>query len=108
MSYLSAHVLDAAAGRPAVGVSVTLTDADDTELATAATDEDGRVAELGPDRLAAGSYRVSFGVADYFAARAVDCFYPEVTVHFRTEADQGHYHIPLLLSPYSYTTYRGS
>lgn len=108
MSYLSAHVLDAAAGRPAAGVSVTLSDADDTVVATARTNDDGRVGDLGPDRLEAGTYRVSFGVGDYFAGRDVECFYPEVTVHFRTAADQGHYHIPLLLSPYSYTTYRGS
>ena len=108
MSYLSAHVLDAAAGRPAAGVSVTLTDAEGTVLATAATDDDGRVADLGPERLDAGTYRVSFAVGDYFTARGVEGFYPEVTVHFRTSAEQGHYHIPLLLSPYSYTTYRGS
>ncbi len=51
---------------------------------------------------------MGFAVGGYFAEHGVEAFYPEVTVHFRTVADQGHYHIPLLLSPYSYTTYRGS
>ncbi|MGI8458273.1 MAG: hydroxyisourate hydrolase [Propionibacteriaceae bacterium] len=108
MSYLSAHVLDAAAGRPAAGVRVTLIDTDDAVLASALTNDDGRVADLGPDRLDAGTYRVTFATGEYFAGRDVECFYPDVTVHFQTAADQGHYHIPLLLSPYSYTTYRGS
>lgn len=108
MSYLSAHVLDAAAGRPAAGVVVSLTDAQGAELGSGVTDADGRVRELGPDRLDPGTYQVVFGSGDYFAARGVDCFHPEVAVRFTTAADQGHYHIPLLLSPYAYTTYRGS
>ncbi|HEU4998923.1 MAG TPA: hydroxyisourate hydrolase [Lapillicoccus sp.] len=108
MSYITAHVLDAAAGVPAAGVTVRLATADGTAVAEAVTDDDGRVGDLGPDRLDPGVYRVTFGSGDYFAARRVDSFHPEVSVLFTVAADQAHYHIPLLLSPYSYTTYRGS
>jgi 5-hydroxyisourate hydrolase len=108
VSYISAHVLDAAAGVPAAGVTVRLTDAEGTTVADSVTDADGRVGELGPERLDPGVYGVTFGSGDYFATRRVDSFHPEVSVRFRVAADQAHYHIPLLLSPYSYTTYRGS
>jgi 5-hydroxyisourate hydrolase len=108
MSYLSAHVLDAAAGRPASGVAVRLETASGEVLGTATTDADGRVGDLGPDTLDAGTYRVVFGSGDYFAATGTPSFHPEIAVTFRTETDQAHYHIPLLLSPYAYTTYRGS
>ena len=108
MSHLSAHVLDAAAGIPAIGVSVQLTSASGHSLASAITGADGRVTALGPDRLTPGSYQVTFGSGDYFAGRGVDSFYPSVTVLFTVAAGQPHYHVPLLLSPYSYTTYRGS
>jgi len=77
-------------------------------IAEAFTDTDGRVGDLGPDRLDAGDYSVTFGSGDYFAARQVASFHPSVSVHFTAAADQSHYHIPLLLSPYAYTTYRGS
>jgi 5-hydroxyisourate hydrolase len=108
VSYISAHVLDASAGIPAQGVSVRLADEAGTVIAEAVTDADGRVGDLGPDRLEPGSYRVTFGSGAYFAQRQVVSFHPSVSVLFTAEADQGHYHIPLLLSPYSYTTYRGS
>jgi 5-hydroxyisourate hydrolase len=108
VSHITAHVLDAAAGVPATGVTVRLTDGEGTALADSVTDADGRVGELGPERLDPGVYRVTFGSGDYFAARRVDSFHPEVSVLFTVRADQAHYHIPLLLSPYSYTTYRGS
>lgn len=107
MSHLSAHVLDAAAGRPATGVVVWLAAAG-RRLAEGVTDGDGRVSDLGPDRLDPGVYQVTFASGDYFAGRGVDCFYPAVTVLFTVAAGQAHYHIPLLLSPYSYTTYRGT
>jgi 5-hydroxyisourate hydrolase len=108
VSYISAHVLDASAGIPAQGVSVRLADEAGTVIAEAVTDADGRVGDLGPDRLEPGRYRVTFGSGAYFAQRQVVSFHPSVSVLFTAEADQGHYHIPLLLSPYSYTTYRGS
>ena len=108
MSHLSAHVLDAAAGAPAAGVSVHLATASGDVIAGATTNGDGRVGELGPDRLEPGDYQITFGSRDYYAGRGIDCFYPVVTVVFTVAADQDHYHVPLLLSPYSYTTYRGS
>ncbi len=108
MSHLTAHVLDAAAGVPAAGVEVRLADANGTEIASATTDTDGRVADLGPDRLDSGDYTVTFGSGEYFARRSTPCFHPRVAVVFTVDTDQGHYHIPLLLSPFAYTTYRGS
>lgn len=108
MSYITAHVLDAVAGVPASGVGVSLARASGDEIAAAVTDEDGRVRELGPEHLDAGDYEVVFGTGDYFAARDQPTFYPSVVVRFTVVAGQAHYHIPLLLSAYSYTTYRGS
>jgi 5-hydroxyisourate hydrolase len=108
MSHLSAHVLDAAAGIPAAGVRVQLASGAGEPITSATTGADGRVTALGPDRLKPGPYQVTFASGDYFAGRGTDCFYPSVTVLFTVAADQPHYHVPLLLSPYSYTTYRGS
>ena len=68
----------------------------------------GRVGELGPDRLDPGHYRIDFRTGDYFAGRGQGTFYPEVSITFSVSADQAHYHVPLLLSPYAYSTYRGS
>lgn len=103
---LSTHVLDATAGRPAVGVAVTLTAAG-TAVADGLTDADGRIAELG-GQLAAGVYRLHFDTGGYFAAEGIVGFYPEVVIAFEITDLTGHYHVPLLLSPYSYSTYRGS
>ena len=108
MSYLSAHVLDAGVGAPAVGVEVQLSTGSGTAIASSITNADGRVNDLGPDRLEPGDYQITFGSGAYYAGRGIDCFYPLVTVTFSVARDQGHYHVPLLLSPYSYTTYRGS
>lgn len=105
MSSLSTHVLDTALGRPAQGVQVRLYQAD-VVLATGATDDDGRIAELMP-KLDKGIYRLWFDVASYAAATSQDIFFPEVSVTF-TVADERHYHVPLLLSPFAFSTYRGS
>jgi len=108
MSTVSTHVLDTARGRPAGGLPVTLEQADGgAPIATSATDADGRVGELGPDDLAAGAYRLRFDTASYFAATGQDGFFPEVVVAFVVAAGQ-HYHVPVLLSPFAYSTYRGS
>lgn len=117
-SYVTAHVLDAATGTPARGVSITLSSVSDQEtgerkdsagvIAEAVTDDDGRVSELGPAHLPSGVYQITFGTGDYFAARGQDTFYPQVQVQFRVEEAQAHYHVPLLLSPFAYSTYRGS
>ena len=104
---LSTHVLDAAHGRPAAGVTVRLTTMSGDQLAIAVTDDDGRIRELAAE-LAAGNYRITFDTAAYFAATGQQGFYPEVAVTFTvTDAGQ-HHHVPLLLSPFAYSTYRGS
>jgi 5-hydroxyisourate hydrolase len=110
-SHLTTHVLDAAAGAPAAGVAVVLDVRGEggwTPVATGITDDDGRISDLGPERLASGTYRLTFAVGDYQAARGVDSFYPEVTVICRIDATETHYHVPILLSPFAYSTYRGS
>lgn len=108
MNTLSTHVLDATAGAPATGLQVTLTDAEGTMLGGGATDEDGRIAAITDNPLPAGAYTLTFATGDWFAARAVDTFYPEVTITFRIPDGESHFHVPLLLSPFSYSTYRGS
>ena len=98
MSHVTTHVLDTAAGRPAAGIPVRLLAAGEV-LATGTTDADGRVTTLGPEELSPGDYRLEFDVATPFL--------PRVTIDFRV-TDASHYHVPVLLSPYGYTTYRGS
>lgn len=108
MSFVTAHVLDASLGTPAAGVTITLRDSDDTEIAQAVTNDDGRVPDLGPETLESGVYRITFGAGDYFASRNVETFYPSITIDFKVDAGEKHYHVPLLLSPFAYSTYRGS
>jgi 5-hydroxyisourate hydrolase len=114
MSAITTHVLDTARGRPAAGVPIAL------EIETGAgawrplgrgeTDADGRLRTLltGGERPAAGTYRLTFDTAVYFTAQGVTSFYPFVQVVFRLDAPEQHYHVPLLLSPFGYSTYRGS
>jgi 5-hydroxyisourate hydrolase len=104
---LSTHVLDAVTGTPAMGVPVTLLDSDGGVLANAATDADGRIAGLGTD-LGTGVYRLHFDTATYFAAHGITGFYPEIVIAFEISDATGKYHVPVLLSPYAYSTYRGS
>lgn len=106
MAHLTTHILDAVAGTPATGVAVTLAGPDGAVIASGLTDADGRLA-LGPDALGAGIHTLLFETGPYFAARGVEAFYPSVSVAF-TVADRPHYHVPLLLSPFAYSTYRGS
>jgi len=105
MTTLSTHVLDTTLGRPAAGVRITL-EVDGEPLAEAVTDTDGRATDLGGG-LAAGTYRLRFDSGGYFTGRGIDGFYPEVVVTF-TISGAGHVHVPLLLSPFGYSTYRGS
>lgn len=110
MSQVTTHVLDAAFGTPAVGVGVTLdrqTPDGWSEVGGGATDADGRIAELGPERAEAGVYRLTFATGDYFEATRRPSFYPEVQITFRVSGTE-HFHVPLLLSPFAYSTYRGS
>jgi 5-hydroxyisourate hydrolase len=104
---VSTHVLDAVTGRPAAGVTVTLTDTAGTELTTAGTDADGRISQLAAD-LPAGLYRLHFDTGGYFAGRDIPTFYPEIVIAFEITDLTGKYHVPVLLSPYAYSTYRGS
>lgn len=105
-SRLTTHILDAMAGAPATGVDVVLRSSDGGVLAQGTTDDDGRLA-LGPDELALGAYELTFATGAYFEARAVETFYPSVTIAFTVASDR-HHHVPLLLSPFAYSTYRGS
>ena len=111
MTHLSAHVLDTTAGTPAVGVEIRLeAGAGDrwTEVARATTDADGRASGLGPERLTAGTYRLTFETGTYFAAAGVETFFPYVTVVFTVDDTGRHYHVPLLISPFALSSYRGS
>ena len=104
MASLSTHVLDTSQGRPAEGLRITLESAGGERLAEGTTDADGRISPLGPESLAPGEYLVRFDTGGYLGA---DAFYPEVVVDFVAQGDQ-HYHVPLLLNPFGYSTYRGS
>jgi 5-hydroxyisourate hydrolase len=108
---LSTHVLDGARGTPAAGVPVRwerLVDDDWTLAEEAVTDADGRVGSWAAARTEEGTHRLVFGTGDYFAGRGVPTFYPEVTVVFAVTRAEDHHHVPLLLSPFAYSTYRGS
>ena len=110
MTSLSTHVLDAVSGQPAVGVPVALarrTGDGWRPLGDGVTDADGRLRDLAPGGLDPGVHRLVFATGEYFAATGQTGFYPEVTVAFTVTEDR-HYHVPLLLSPYAFSTYRGS
>jgi 5-hydroxyisourate hydrolase len=112
MKSVSTHVLDISRGRPAEGVPVVLDRKDGgtfTRLKEAKTDADGRVKELiGEGQLLAGTYRITFDTSTYFAKQGIDGFYPEASILFVIRDAEAHYHVPLLLSPFGYSTYRGS
>jgi 5-hydroxyisourate hydrolase len=114
MSTLSTHVLDTHQGRPAAGVPISLEVQGHAgpwkELARGVTNDDGRVRDFLPPgaRVEPGVYRMTFDTGAYFRARGVRGFYPSVTVVFEITATDEHYHVPLLLSPFGYSTYRGS
>jgi len=124
VSAISTHVLDIAAGRPAEGVGVRLellAPAGPQELASATTDSAGRITSLGPERVRPGTYRLVFDTGGYQARQSQQGstdddtgitpevpFFPEVTVTFTVADDREHYHVPLLMSPFGYSTYRGS
>lgn len=110
---ISTHVLDISIGRPAAAVAVRLLRLDGsawTEVSATVTDADGRVAALLPPgaAAAAATFRLTFDVAGYFAARAQETFYTTVTIDFVVRDPTAHHHVPLLVSPYGYSTYRGS
>ena len=114
MSGITTHVLDTARGRPAAGVPVTLEarggDGGWRVVGRGATDEDGRLRDLVPPDypFGEGDYRLTFDAGAYLSASGVEGFYTEVVVSFVVRDAAAHYHVPLLLSPYGYSTYRGS
>jgi 5-hydroxyisourate hydrolase len=113
-SPITTHILDTALGKPAAGVSVTLSQQAPDQawetLGRGVTNADGRVTDLLPPepRLPSGIYCVHFAVAEYFEGQGQASFYPEVEIRFHLAHPEQHYHIPLLLSPFGFTTYRGS
>jgi 5-hydroxyisourate hydrolase len=114
MSAISTHVLDLSSGGPATGVHVTLelreVHGDWRVVGRGDTDQDGRLATLLPNgtSLVPGEYRLTFSTRDYFQTRGVTSLYPSVAITIEVLAGQTQYHVPLLLSPFGYTTYRGS
>lgn len=108
MSKVTTHILDTAHGMPAAGVPVTLMDADGAILAWKQTDADGRVKQLGPDELPAGTYTLVFETARYYELIELETFYPRVTIDFEIVDPDEHFHVPLLISAFGYSTYRGS
>jgi 5-hydroxyisourate hydrolase len=110
---LSTHVLDTSVGRPAASVAVRVQREEGgrwVDVSAHATDADGRVASLLPAGApaSAGSYRLSFDAGAYFASRGAAAFYSTIAIEFVTTDAAAHYHVPLLLSPFGYSTYRGS
>ncbi|MCQ1999887.1 hydroxyisourate hydrolase [Arthrobacter zhaoxinii] len=110
-SHVTTHILDTGAGRPAAGVAVSLWSlrgGGETRVGEGTTDGDGRVGSLGPAELEPGTYRIDFATGDYFAAAGTETFFPSVSLTFRLTDPGQHYHVPLLLSPFAFSTYRGS
>jgi 5-hydroxyisourate hydrolase len=107
MGRLTTHVLDTARGKPAAGIRIELYGADGTKLAETRTNADGRTDAplLEGERLRAGAYELVFHVGSYFGA---ETFFERVPVRIKIADANQHYHVPLLCSPWSYTTYRGS
>jgi 5-hydroxyisourate hydrolase len=113
-SPITTHVLDTSRGRPAAGVSISLerqSQAGDwQELAMGTTNQDGRAGDLLPPDapLTSGVYRLTFDTGSYFRAMGLPSFYPNIAVAFEITDPAQHFHVPLLLSPFGYSTYRGS
>ncbi|MBK7864917.1 MAG: hydroxyisourate hydrolase [Archangiaceae bacterium] len=110
---ISTHILDTTRGKPAAGVTVSLelrsaADGSWRRVAEGVTNEDGRVKPLLETLAAAGTYRIRFEVESYFKALGTEAFYPVVTIDFVVKAASEHYHVPLLLNPFGFSTYRGS
>ena len=114
MSAITTHILDTARGRPAAGIPVVLEQhsggGEWTAIGRGETDHDGRLGTLHPEDtpLVPAVYRIRFQTRRYFESLHIDVFYPEVVVVFETTAGESHYHVPLLIAPFGFTTYRGT
>lgn len=112
-SPITTHVLDTALGRPAANVAVTLHRVSEIgvdQVGEGTTDDNGRIMTglIDADDFVAGHYRIEFAVADYFHRLGQAVFFPSVAINFIVSVGEDHYHVPLLLSPFGYSTYRGS
>ena len=112
MSQLTTHILDTTLGKPAQGVNIRLEQSSGEKwlaIASGTTNSDGRISDLLPKEkiLDAGVYRLIFDTAAYFKSQHIKSFYPSVSIEFEV-SDASHYHVPLLLNPFGYSTYRGS
>lgn len=105
---ISSHILDTNLGRPAANVKLKLFAEDGQLLAEASTNADGRVSDFGLATFVTGNYSLEFATADYFKALNIETFFPKVVIHFTVKDSAQHFHIPLLISPFAYSTYRGS
>ncbi|MEX5747972.1 hydroxyisourate hydrolase [Massilia sp. X63] len=110
---LSVHVLDLQSGQPTAGIEVTLEQRNGTqwrELASGVTDAQGRIKALYPEDkpIAAADYRIVFKTGEHYRRQGKATFFPRIPVEFTVDAPTQHYHIPLLLSPFGYSTYRGN
>ncbi len=111
MSTITTHVLDTALGQPATGVTISLEkNSCEGWLAVAenVTDADGRIKDLTPEPLVPGHYRLTAKIGDYFAASGRDALYVSAQIDFTIPETGSHYHLPFLISPWSWSTYRGS
>ncbi len=111
MTRITTHILDTSLGKPATQVRVWLEKIDgphSLKMSETATDNDGRATDLTPNGVEAGNYRLYADIGQYFAATGRETLYNLAIIDVIIYADQAHYHLPILLSPYSYSTYRGS
>ena len=107
MITLSSHVLDTTAGKPVAGLPVTLTCPDGRQV-TGETDADGRCKQWADIQFEDGTYQLRFHCKDYLVSTHGESFYPFVDIHFTMASSGNHYHVPLLISPFGFSSYRGS
>ncbi|MGQ8366723.1 hydroxyisourate hydrolase [Glaciecola sp. 1036] len=107
MNTLSSHILDTTSGKPVPGLTLILT-TPSGEVFTAQTDEDGRCKSWGPTSFESGDYSLRFECQSYLVENYGQCFYPFIDIAFTLVENGGHYHVPLLISPFGFSSYRGS
>ncbi|CAM4111598.1 hydroxyisourate hydrolase [Acinetobacter pragensis] len=105
---ISTHILDTHLGKPAAQVAIKLFSENGTLVGEEFTDTDGRVTDFGLTEFKAGAYSLEFATASYFQTLGLETFFPKAVIHFYVKDAAQHFHIPLLISPFAYSTYRGS